>query len=47
MTAEKKKMGRPPKEKKGAYLWVPSEILDMTKAMIDTFRKQQRQQAQQ
>lgn len=43
MTTEKKKMGRPKKEQKGAYLWIPADILDMTKAMVDTFRKQQQQ----
>ena len=47
MTTEKKKMGRPPKDKKGAYLWVPAEILDMTKAMVDSFRKKQQQASQQ
>ena len=37
------KMGRPRKDKKGDNVFVPAEILDMVKAMVEVFRKQQQQ----
>lgn len=43
----KPKMGRPRKEKKGDNVFVPAEIIDMVKAMVEVFRKQQAQQATQ
>jgi hypothetical protein len=45
---EKKKMGRPPKAKKGALLWVQAEFVDSVTAFLDTLKQQaQHQQAQQ
>ena len=38
---EKNKGGRPRKEKKGDNVFVPAEIIDMVKAMVEVFRKQQ------
>lgn len=50
MTEEKpkKKMGRPPKEKTGVNMWIPADLLDTVKLMIQANRQaQQRQQATQ
>jgi hypothetical protein len=50
MTEEKpkKKMGRPPKDKQGKHMWIPSECLDVVQAVIATTKQQvQRQQVQQ
>jgi hypothetical protein len=41
---DKNKGGRPRKEKKGDNVFVPAEILDMVKAMVEAFRKQQSSQ---
>lgn len=41
----KNKGGRPRKEKKGEYLWIPSEYVDVMKAFFETM-KQQKQQGQ-
>lgn len=43
---DKNKGGRPRKEKKGDNVFVPAEILDMVKAMVEVFRKQQQQATQ-
>jgi hypothetical protein len=50
MTEEKpkKKMGRPPKEKTGDYFWIPADLVDTVKLMIQANRQaNQRQQATQ
>lgn len=45
---EKKKMGRPPKAKKGALIWVQSDFVDSVQAFLETLKQQQqRQQVQQ
>lgn len=31
---EKKKMGRPKKDKVGDYLWIPADLLDTVKLMV-------------
>lgn len=36
----KKKMGRPPKAKKGAMVWVPDYSLDAVKAFLSTMKQQ-------
>ena len=36
---EKKKMGRPPKDKQGKHLWIPSECLDVVQAILATTRQ--------
>ncbi len=45
---EKKKMGRPPKQKTGDYFWIPADLVDTVKLMIQANRQaNQRQQATQ
>jgi hypothetical protein len=41
---EKKRMGRPPKDKQGKHLWIPAECLDIVQAVIATTRQQAKQQ---
>ncbi len=43
---EKKKMGRPLKDSHGAPMWIPAELLDTVKMMINNNR-QAKQQAKQ
>jgi len=38
MTVEKKKMGRPKKDKKGTYLWIPSDYVDAMQAFLDVLK---------
>lgn len=42
----KKKMGRPPKDKKGELLWVQAEFVDAMKAMLELLKQQQAKQVQ-
>ena len=44
MEKEKKKMGRPRKEKKGVAIWIPDIYVDSVRAFLETL-KQQNQQA--
>lgn len=40
----KRKIGRPPKEKGGQNLWIPADIVDTVKLMIQVSKQQQQQQ---
>lgn len=40
---EKKKMGRPKKDKQGKHLWIPAECLDVVQAILATTRQQAKQ----
>lgn len=42
-----KKMGRPRKEKKGVYLWLPAEFSDAVQAYFELLKQQQNRQAKQ
>jgi hypothetical protein len=39
----KKLMGRPPKEKTGVNMWIPADLLDTVKLMIQANRQAQQQ----
>lgn len=41
----KNKGGRPRKDKKGAMVWVPAEIMDSVSAYIELLKQQQRKVA--
>lgn len=43
----KPKMGRPRKEKKGVYLWLPAEFSDSVIAYLELLKQQQNKQAKQ
>ncbi len=45
--APKKKMGRPPKDKHGVNMWIPAELLDAVKLMIQTNRQAKQQKRSQ
>ena len=48
MTTEKKKVGRPVKEKKGALIWVQSEYVEAMKTFLEVLKGYKpNQQAQQ
>jgi hypothetical protein len=36
---QRRKVGRPPKEKKGQMVWIPSEYLDMVSAYIQFLKE--------
>lgn len=38
-TKERKKMGRPPKEKKGAMVWIPADCIEFVKVYLEMERK--------
>jgi len=44
-TPAKNKGGRPRKEKKGVYLWLPAEFSDSVIAYLELLKQQQNRQA--
>jgi hypothetical protein len=40
---EKKKMGRPKKDKTGVNMWIPADLLDTVKLMIQANRQANQQ----
>ena len=36
---QKKRMGRPPKDKQGKHLWIPAECLDVVDAVVAAMKK--------